>query len=106
MSEQVLPQVKLLVTYDVIPSLYDTYNRFVVGELVPAAQQMGLDIYGAWHTAYGAYPSHLACFVAESLEALETIIASEDWRELEMKLQRYTDNYSTKVVRFKASFQF
>lgn len=107
MSEQVIPQVKMLVTYDLAPDAQEAYGRFVLGELVPTVRQLGLTIQGAWQTAYGDYPSHLACFVAENMEALETILASENWQRLEAKFRHYTSNYSVRIVRFKKNtFQF
>ncbi len=106
MSETVIPQVKLLISYDVLPDVQEDYRQFMLGEFVPKARGMGLEMYGVWHTAYGEYPNRLASFVAETMEALETILDSDEWRLLEVKLGRYTANYTTKVVRFRASFQF
>ncbi len=106
MSETVIPQVKMLITYDVLPGTQDAYTQFVRTELIPVIHKMGLNLYGVWHTAYGAYPSYLATFVAESLETLEAALMSSEWHRLESKLKRYTANYSNRVVRFKTSFQF
>ncbi|MBN1285159.1 MAG: hypothetical protein JXB47_07165 [Anaerolineae bacterium] len=107
MSERVIPQIKMLVTYDLLPDVQDSYSRFVMAELVPMLRQMGLNIQGAWHTVYGDYPSYLTCFAAESLEALETVLASEIWERLEAKIRDYTTHYSIRVVPFKKNtFQF
>jgi hypothetical protein len=106
MSETVIPQVKLLLSYDILPGMREAYARYMMGELVPAAAEMGLEMDGAWHTAYGNYPTNLASFVTESLETLEVALSGDEWRRLETNLKRYTINYSFKVVRYKGGFQF
>ena len=35
-------RVKMLMSYDVVPELQQAYYEFVLGEMVPAAQSMGL----------------------------------------------------------------
>lgn len=106
MSETVIPQVKLLLSYDILPGVREPYARYMMGEFVPAAGDMGLEMDGAWHTVYGDYPSYLLSFVAENLEILEIALDSDGWRRLEINLKRYTTNFSSKVVRYKGPFQF
>ncbi|GAB4447539.1 MAG: hypothetical protein Kow00120_17670 [Anaerolineae bacterium] len=106
MSDTILPQVKLLISYDVLPGVQEAYYEFLVGELVPAAQHMGLYMREAWHTAFGDYPSRLAEFVAEDMATLQDILDSEEWRRLEVRFRSFTTDYSIKVVRFKRGFQF
>ena len=45
------PRFKLILTYDVQQDMQDTYLQFMLGELVPAVQSLGLQMTGAWHTA-------------------------------------------------------
>ena len=59
-------RVKMLISYDVVPELQQAYYEFVLGELIPSAQQMGLVLSEAWHTAYGDYPIRLNGFVAHA----------------------------------------
>lgn len=106
MSETIVPQVKLLIAYDILPGRREEYYEFIVNEFVPAAQAMGLYMHEAWHTAYGDYPARLAELVAEDVATLYEALDSEEWNRLEARLKSYTSGYSVKVVRFKRGFQF
>ncbi len=35
-------RIKVLISYDVVPELQQAYYEFVLGEMIPAAQSMGL----------------------------------------------------------------
>lgn len=100
-------QVKLILTYDILPEALDSYYRFMLGELVPAVQKLGLYMNGAWHTAYGNYPIRLVEFIAEDRAALSAVLDSPAWEQLETRLQEYIFNYRKKVVRLRDDqFQF
>ena len=99
-------RVKMLMTYDVVAELQQAYYEFVLGEMVPAAQSMGLVLSEAWHTAYGAYPIRLNGFVARSRVELDRILASPEWRQLEDKLKRFVTGYQRKIVPYREGFQF
>lgn len=98
--------VKLLLSYDPLPEHREEYFRFTLGEFVPAMENLGLTLCEAWHTAYGSYPLRLMGFLAESPETLEKGIASDDFLELEGRLQEYVVNYRRKIVRQQPRFQF
>jgi hypothetical protein len=100
-------QVKLILTYDILPEALDSYYRFMLGELVPAVQKLGLYMNGAWHTAYGNYPIRLVEFIAEDRAALSAVLDSPAWEQLETRLQEYIFNYRKKIVQLKDDqFQF
>lgn len=99
--------VKFLLTYDIRPEIQDQYFQFVLGEMVPTLQSMGLVMGGAWHTAYGQYPMRLVEFVAEDRATLERVLASPVWEDLESRLQRFVHNYGRKTVPLRENvFQF
>lgn len=99
--------VKFLLTYDIRSEIQDEYFQFVLGEMVPTLQSMGLTMGGAWHTAYGDYPLRLIEFVAESRAALDQVLASPVWEQLESRLQSYVVNYGRKIVPLRENaFQF
>ncbi len=99
--------VKFLLTYDIRPEIQDQYFQFVLGEMVPTLQSMGLVMGGAWHTAYGQYPMRLVEFVAEDRATLERVLTSPVWEDLESRLQRFVHNYSRKTVPLRENvFQF
>jgi hypothetical protein len=106
MTDDSSDYTKVLLTYDIIPETQETYYQFMLGELVPTVQNMGLGMAEAWHTAVGDYPIRLVAFVAESRESVDKILESEQWEELETRLQQYVVNYKRRVVPFRDRFQF
>jgi hypothetical protein len=99
-------QVKLLITYNIRAGQENTYRRFVLEELLPQAQELGLVPTEAWHTAYGDYPLRLLGFVADDLAAVQTARDTSQWRNLIERLEGYTTNLSQKVVAFRGGFQW
>lgn len=100
-------RVKLLLSYDIRPSLQDTYFQFMLGEVVPTLQSLGLEMNNAWHTAYGNYPMRLVEFNAPNYEAAEAVLTSRDWARLERKLKDFVFNYTYKIVPLREDqFQF
>jgi hypothetical protein len=99
-------RVKLLISYDVVPELQQAYYEFVLGEMIPGAQSMGLVLSEAWHTAYGDYPIRLNGFVAKDRPMLDRIMASPEWHQLEEKLKRFVTGYKCKIVPYREGFQF
>ncbi len=97
---------KLLLTYDPIPEHREAYFRYVLGEFVPALEQLGLTMCDAWYTAYGAYPLRLTGFIAPDMDTLEIILASETFIDLEIRLQELVVNYARRVVPRSSRFQF
>ncbi len=99
--------VKMILTYDIRRDVSDSYYQFVLGEMVPTLQSLGLMMGGAWHTAYGDYPMRLVEFIAEDLHVLDGVLTSPTWEQLENTLQHYVQNYSRKVVPLReGQFQF
>ena len=98
--------VKLLLTYDPLPKHREEYFRYVLGEFVPALENLGLTLCEAWHTAYGQYPLRLTGFIAEDRETLDTVLASPEFMELESRLQDFVINYRRKIVPQQPRFQF
>lgn len=98
--------VRLILTYDPVPDRREAYFRYVLGEFVPTLEQMGLTLNEAWHTAYGEYPLRMTGFLASDERTLQSILTSEEFQQLEMRLQEYVINYSRRVVLSRSSFQF
>ncbi len=100
-------RVKLILTYDILPESQDLYYQFMLGELVPAAQKMGLLIGGAWHTAYGNYPIRLVEFIGDDYDQVRELLDNPRWAAYERRLLEYVTNYSKKVVPLREDqFQF
>ncbi|HHH83637.1 MAG TPA: hypothetical protein ENL35_11720 [Chloroflexi bacterium] len=97
---------KLLLTYDPLPGRREAYFRYVLGEFIPALEQMGLTLCESWHTAYGPYPLRLTGLLAPDEKTLEEILASEEFKRLEAQLQEYVSNYHRRLVPKRDTFQF
>lgn len=98
--------VKLLITYNVKPAYEETYYRFMMGEFLPAAQSLGLEMVEGWHTAWGDYPQRLIGLAAEDQKTIEEALASERWQEVETELARYVTDYQRRAVPYRNGFQF
>src|SRR5215208_3793677 len=92
---------KLILTYDIEGDVQDNYFQFMVGEMVPAVQAQGLQMSGAWHTAFGEYPMRLVEFIAEDQDALEALLDTPLWSDMERRLRGFVTNYSKKMVRLR-----
>ena len=101
------PRFKLILTYDVQQDMQDTYLQFMLGEFVPAVQSLGLQMTGAWHTAYGQYPIRLIEFIGEDQVAIEAVLETPLWNKMESRLLGFVANYSKKTLRVREDqFQF
>jgi hypothetical protein len=98
--------VKLLLSFDPVPELQEAYFHYVLGEFVPTLEYLGLRMCEAWHTAYGSYPLRLTGFTAPDRRTMDDILSSEDFLELEEKLQEFVENYKRRVVPMRGNFQF
>ncbi|HSR47784.1 MAG TPA: hypothetical protein VLL77_07315 [Anaerolineales bacterium] len=98
--------VKLLLSYDPLPDQREEYFRYVLGEFVPALEQLGLKMSEAWHTAYGDYPLRLAGFVAPDQRTMDEVLASEAFGDLESRLQAFVVNYRRRIVPQGGRFQY
>lgn len=102
----IIPNYKLLMSYDIRPEVADKYYYYVVREFVPELENMGLYMFRVWHIAYGDYPVRQLEFVSENLETIQEVFKSERWETLEDQLKSFTLRYQRKLVRFRAGFQF
>ena len=101
------PRYKLILTYDVQQDMQDTYLQFMLGEMVPAVQSLGLQMTGAWHTAYGRYPIRLIEFIGEDQAAIASVLDTPLWNKMEARLLGFVTNYSKKTLRVRDDqFQF
>lgn len=105
MTKHITPRYKLMLFYDLSPGSSEAYYEFLMQEMVPAVQDMGLYMFRVFHTVWGDCPLRQAEFVAEDLVTVQAILASEEWQALEQKLMSYATNYHRKLVRFRPGFQ-
>jgi len=105
MTKHIIPRYKLMLFYDLRPEEKELYYQFVMTEMVPAVQNMGLYFFRVYHTLWGECPLRQAEFVAEDLATIHTVLESELWRTLESRLMEHAINYRRKIVRFRPGFQ-
>ncbi|RME77528.1 MAG: hypothetical protein D6784_03560 [Chloroflexi bacterium] len=99
-------ELKLLLAYNIKPHREAEYYRFVMGEFLPAVQNLGLYMVEGWQTAYGSYPARLLGFRANSNVDIPRLLRSPEWQEARDKLLRYVSDYEERVVPARNMFQF
>jgi hypothetical protein len=97
--------IKLLMTWDMKDELEHSYLEFMMREFVPGLMRLGIQPTEAWYTVYGSGPQVLSGGVVEDLEAMEAILASNEWQELVSKLDGLVTNFEYKVVEASGGFQ-
>jgi hypothetical protein len=97
--------VKLLMTWDILPGREQEYFEFVVRELIPGMQHLGLEPSDAWFTMYGDQPQILAIVQSASMAKLEEVLASSEWDNITNQLMDYVEDLNYKVVPARTGFQ-
>lgn len=96
---------KLIMQWDVRPETESEYFEFLVHELIPAMNNMGIGEIQVWYTAYGEVEQKMAEGVAASTEDMLRALRTEEWEHLTEKLQTYVNNYRQKVIPATRGFQ-
>ena len=98
-------QVKLLMTWDIIPEHEQEYFEFVIRDFIPGVQRLGCELSDAWATVYGDQPQILVGAVVSSLNRARQLISSQAWTDLNLKLMEFVQNYDQKIIPAKTGFQ-
>jgi hypothetical protein len=96
---------KLLMSWNIQPGREDEYFEFVIRDFGPGLIELGVRPTDAWYTQYGDRPQILTGGVAEDLESLKRVLASEEWHKLKAKLLTYVTDYSQKIIPASEGFQ-
>ncbi|MBN1681772.1 MAG: hypothetical protein JW966_15945 [Anaerolineae bacterium] len=106
MTKHITPRYKLMLFYDLKPQPdEEMYYQFVMNEMIPHAQEMGLYMFRVYHTIWGDCPLRQAEFVAENLDIVYQALSSDQWQAVEQGLLQHATNYSRKIVKFRPGFQ-
>jgi len=92
-------------TWDILPGREQDYFEFVVRDFIPAMQRMGMEVSDAWFTMYGDQPQILAAAQMPSINALNQVLESSDWKDLTSRLLDYVENFDYKIVQSRSGFQ-
>jgi hypothetical protein len=98
--------VKILWIYNIKPNREAEYYRYVLGELLPNLQQIGLLMVEGWHTAYGDYPIRLIAFKPQDMVNLQEVMRSSEWKEGKETLLKLVTDFEERLVPSKNVFQF
>ncbi|HET7010115.1 MAG TPA: hypothetical protein VFI11_05020 [Anaerolineales bacterium] len=97
--------VKLLMTWDILPGKEQEYFEFVVRELVPGMQRLGIQPTEAWLTTFGERPQILTGGITDDLKSMRTALGTAEWKTLRDRLSEFVSNFELKVVRASGGFQ-
>ncbi|OQY87470.1 MAG: hypothetical protein B6D39_12845 [Anaerolineae bacterium UTCFX2] len=92
-------------TWDILPGREQDYFEFVVRDFIPAMQRMGMEVSDAWFTMYGDQPQILAAAQMPTINALNQVLESADWKDLTSRLLDYVENFDYKIVQSRSGFQ-
>ncbi len=96
---------KVIMRWDIRSEKESEYFEFLVHEFIPALNKLGIADILVWYTAYGDCEQKLAEGTTESVEAMASILNSEEWIILIDKLQNYVVDFDFKVVAATRGFQ-
>jgi hypothetical protein len=96
---------KLIMRWDVRQESESEYFEFLVHELIPAMNNLGISDIQVWYTAFGECEQKMAEGTTSSTEDMLRIMRTEEWSDLTDKLQGFVQNFSQKVIPATRGFQ-
>lgn len=96
---------KLIMRWNVRPESESEYFEFLVHELIPAMNRLGINDIQVWYTAYGEREQKMAEGISESSEDLLRVMRTTEWHELTDKLQSFVLDFNQKVIPATRGFQ-
>jgi hypothetical protein len=103
--DRFIPRYKLMLCYNINRETHDNYYQFIVNEMIPGMQGLGLHMFRVYHTAFGDRPTRQVEFLAEDYDTVLRAMDSAVWKRIENKLTGFVTEYSRKVVSFRDGFQ-
>jgi hypothetical protein len=83
--------------WDVMPGKFEEYSSFVANEYNPGLENLGVRLVGGYYVAVGEGPRIVAVSVAENVDELKLVLASNKFRILANALHQYVWKYTSKV---------
>ena len=96
---------KLIMRWNVRQETESEYFEFLVHELIPAMNKLGINDIQVWYTAFGDCEQKMAEGVSESAEDLLRTLRTEEWHELTDRLLGFVRDFSQKVIPATRGFQ-
>jgi len=104
--KETMMNVKVIMSWDIIPGREQEYFEFVVRRFMPGVQKLGMALSDAWVTIYGDHPQILVGAVVPGQDKAWKIITSEAWQKLNDQLLDFVKNYEIKLAPLQGGFQF
>lgn len=91
--------VKLIMTWDIQDDKERACVEFMVSELGPGLQRLGLKITEAWYTQVGTGPQITVAGTIATDAAARTLLDSADFERLRDRLLAYVEDFRYRLVR-------
>lgn len=96
---------KVIMRWNVRQEMESEYFEFLVHELIPSMNKLGISDIQVWYTAYGTCEQKMAEGVMESSDDMLRVMRTDEWVQLTDKLQGFVLDYSQKVITGTRGFQ-
>jgi hypothetical protein len=96
---------KLIMRWNVRQDMESEYFEFLVHELIPSLNKLGINDIQVWYTAYGDCEQKMAEGISQSADDLLRIMRTDEWHKLTEKLQGFVLDYNQKVIPATRGFQ-
>jgi len=90
--------VKFNQYWTVIPGRNKDYEKFIIKELIPELNLMGIHIVAGWSVIIGAYSEMMLEGVSNDLDILEQALKQSKYKKLYNNLLLYVKGYKTKIL--------
>ena len=98
-------EVKLMMTWDILPGREEEYFEFQIRKFVPALERLGLTLHEAWLTVYGNSPRLMVEAVIPSMTQAKKVLRSNEWEELGNRLEDLVENFDFKLIPNRTRWQ-
>ncbi len=99
-------EVKLVMTWDILPGKEEDYFEFHIRQFVPALEEMGLKLQEAWLTMYGEdTPRLMVEAIMPDLIKAHSVIDSPQWGDFGLLLDDYVENFEYKIIPARTRWQ-
>lgn len=96
---------KLIMRWNVRQEMESEYFEFLVHELIPAMNKLGITDIQVWYTAYGTCEQKMAEGVTDSADEMLNIMRTDEWLQLTDRLKGFVQDFSQKVIPGTRGFQ-
>lgn len=93
-----MPEVKLLMAWDILPGKEEDYFEFHIRSFIPALESLNLSLNEAWLKVYGDGPRLMAEALIPNIKLANRVLHSKEWQTLNHQLDELVENFDYKVI--------